>query len=91
MRSLILFLTLGLCLIGAAAVGIHMWTSLSGVEISFHGYLAMALGAILTLALGIGLMALVFYSARHGHDDVSQLELERPESASNEAKTQDHK
>ena len=76
MRSLIVILVLGVSLIAAAAVGIYMWTSLAGVEISFHGYLAMALGAILMLALGIGLMALVSYSARHGHDDNSQPEFE---------------
>lgn len=90
MRNLILIITLVLCLFAAAAVGIHLWTSLSGVEISFHGYLAMALGAVLTLALGIGLMALVFYSARHGHDDGSQIEFESPNSESNNVKTQDH-
>ena len=32
------------------------------------GYAAMALGVVATLALGIGLMALVFYSNRSGRD-----------------------
>jgi hypothetical protein len=33
-----------------------------------RGYVAMAFGIVATLALGIGLMSLVFYSNRKGHD-----------------------
>ena len=33
-------------------------------EISTAGYVAMALGILVTLALGMGLMALIFYSNR---------------------------
>ena len=39
------------------------------VEMSMHGYIAMALGIGFTLVVGIGLMALVFYSSRKGYDD----------------------
>lgn len=39
-----------------------------GMAMSTTGYVAMALGIVATLALGIGLMALVFYSSRHGND-----------------------
>ena len=39
-----------------------------GQQMSTAGYVAMALGIIVTLALGTGLMALVFYSNREGHD-----------------------
>lgn len=35
---------------------------------STGGYIAMTLGIVATLALGVGLMALVFYSSRKGHD-----------------------
>ena len=35
---------------------------------STAGYIAMALGILVTLGLGVGLMALVFYSNREGHD-----------------------
>jgi hypothetical protein len=34
-----------------------------------HGYVALALGVVLSLLLGFGLMALAFYSARRGYDD----------------------
>ena len=39
-----------------------------GSAISTHGYIAMALGIVATLALGIGLMSLIFYSNRHDRD-----------------------
>ena len=40
----------------------------TGQQMSGAGYVAMAFGIVVTLALGIGLMALVFYSSRKGHD-----------------------
>jgi hypothetical protein len=32
------------------------------------GYVALTLGALFSLVVGIGLMALMFYSSRHGYD-----------------------
>ena len=40
----------------------------TGSSMSTAGYVAMTFGIVATLALGIGLMALVFYSSRKGHD-----------------------
>ena len=47
-----------------------LWSRLGESEISLSGWLAMALGVILTLGLGIGLMALVFISSRRGYDEI---------------------
>ncbi len=53
-----------------AAVFAYMGWNLHGdVTISIHGYIAMALGIGFTLIVGVGLMALVFYSNRMGYDD----------------------
>jgi len=41
-----------------------LWIGIGDSEISRAGWLAMGLGVIVTLALGIGLMALVFISSR---------------------------
>jgi hypothetical protein len=49
-----------------------VWTGIGDSEISGAGWLAMALGVIATLALGIGLMALVFISNRRGYDDIGR-------------------
>lgn len=37
--------------------------------LSVHGWIALSLGTVLSLLVGGGLMALVFYSARKGYDD----------------------
>ncbi len=47
------------------------WVRLGGDEIPFYGYVAIAGGALFSLLVGGGLMALVFYSSRHGYDDLS--------------------
>jgi hypothetical protein len=36
---------------------------------SVHGWIALGLGTFLSLGVGGGLMALVFYSARKGYDE----------------------
>ena len=47
----------------------EFWNSIGGSEISLAGWLAMAFGVVATLALGIGLMSLVFISSRRGYDE----------------------
>jgi dipeptide/tripeptide permease len=49
-----------------------IWTGLGDSDISAAGWLAMGLGVIVTLALGIGLMALVFISNRRGYDEIGR-------------------
>ena len=39
-------------------------------DIPFEGWLALIGGATATLLVGGGLMALLFYSSRHGYDDL---------------------
>jgi Na+/H+ antiporter NhaA len=62
---------LGLILALALAFLYVGWSTPAGEQgatISTHGYIAMALGIVATLALGIGLMSLIFYSNRHDRD-----------------------
>ena len=49
-----------------------LWTGIGDSEISGAGWLAMGLGTVATLALGIGLMALVFISSRRGYDEIGR-------------------
>ena len=56
-------------LVAAAGVGWWGWHQLADVEMSLHGYIALALGVVATLGLGVGLMWLVYYSDRQGYDD----------------------
>jgi hypothetical protein len=59
-------------LVGFLAIGIWYgiagWRSLGYVEISAFGWIALIMGSLITVAVGAGLMALVFYSSRHDLD-----------------------
>ena len=55
-------------LVAAAVVGYLVWTS-SDTSMPRSGYLAMTLGVIFSLIVGVGLMALIFYSSRKGYDE----------------------
>jgi len=57
-------------LAGAAGWAAYVWISVNEVELGLHGYAALALGVVLSLGLGVGLMSLVFYSSRKGRDDI---------------------
>jgi len=48
------------------------FTSVSGPAMPATGYIAMTLGVIFSLVVGCGLMALLFYSNRHGYDEPFQ-------------------
>jgi hypothetical protein len=52
-----------------------LWTNIGESEISGAGWLAMALGVAVTLALGVGLMGLVFFSNRRGYDEVGRKDI----------------
>jgi hypothetical protein len=60
-----LFGLLGLALWFAGSTFVQM----SGDPIPLYGYVAIAGGVLVSLLVGGGLMALVFYSNRHGYDD----------------------
>lgn len=68
-KTLLLILLVALVVAAGAFVGILGWRGIAEVEVSGHGILALVLGAGLSLAMGAGLMFLVFFSSRRGHDD----------------------
>jgi hypothetical protein len=45
------------------------WLSLGGPPMPPAGYIAMTLGIVFSVVIGCGLMALLFYSSRHGYDE----------------------
>ncbi len=56
-------------LLGAAIwYAIGAWSQLGGVGISTAGWVFLVLGVIVTVAVGAGLMGLLFYSSRKGKD-----------------------
>ena len=64
---LLLGVLVGLLMV-AIAVLVIGWDPEQDSTMTGAGYVAMTLGIVATLALGIGLMALVFYSSRSGRD-----------------------
>jgi len=69
MRTALLIGSLAGLLVLAMAFGGYAWWRMAEVAISMHGLIALGLGIVLSLLLGAGLMALVFYSSRSGHDE----------------------
>jgi hypothetical protein len=58
------------------------WQSAPDTDVPAVGYVAMALGVVLSMIVGAGLMALVFYSSRSGYDEPARLiEPERDEAS----------
>jgi hypothetical protein len=55
--------------LAVAASVVIFWNRLGASEISVAGWLAMIFGVIITLALGIGLMTLMYISNRRGYDE----------------------
>ena len=53
----------------AIGITVYMWQSIGAVDIGTDGVLALIFGVGASLALGIGLMRLVYYSSRRGYDD----------------------
>ena len=69
MKTLILILVLGGLLAAAIFGAAAAWVAMGDSPLSGHGIAALVLGVLASVALGVGLMFLVFYSSRGGHDE----------------------
>ncbi len=49
--------------------GVNVWARTPSMPT--YGYVAMGLGAIVAISIGVGLMALMFHSNRRGYDDAA--------------------
>jgi len=58
-----------IAVVAVLAVAASMWAAIGDAEISTGGWIALVLGVLVALALGFGLMALVFISSRSGYDE----------------------
>jgi hypothetical protein len=58
-------------LIITAVWAFSVWSAASDAAMSTHGWIALGLGTFFSLLIGCGLMALMFFSSRSGHDDVA--------------------
>ncbi|HTT46772.1 MAG TPA: hypothetical protein VMG39_02105 [Pseudolabrys sp.] len=76
MRTLVVLALLAL-LMASVWFAVTAWERLGGGPIPSYGYVAIAGGVLVSLLVGGGLMGLVFYSSRHGYDDLSGGEEDR--------------
>jgi hypothetical protein len=68
-------------LVFALAITVMGWHMAAGTDVPAGGYVAMIAGVLFSLLVGVGLMALVFYSSRAGYDEPAKLvapEHEKP-------------
>jgi len=69
--QIILLVVLAILLILTGIWAVSVWNASSGVEMGKHGWIALGLGTFFSLLIGCGLMALMFFSSRSGHDDAA--------------------
>ncbi|MGE0749868.1 MAG: hypothetical protein AB7K64_04695 [Variibacter sp.] len=70
-----LLIALFALLVAALYVGFAGWTAHGDVEMPGYVYVMMFVGVALTLLIGCGLMALLFYSHHKGYDDDAHGEI----------------
>jgi hypothetical protein len=66
-------------LVAAGWLAAHTWISTADSPMPVSAYVAMVLGIIFSVVVGCGLMALLFYSNRHGYDDIGYDVRHRPD------------
>jgi hypothetical protein len=67
----VLLAALSAILIMTIVWAVTVWTSSNDVPMSKHGWIALGLGTVFSLLIGCGLMALMFFSSRSGHDEIA--------------------
>lgn len=68
MAGWIAIIVLAGLLIASIGYAVYAWNRMAGITISGFGWVMLGLGVFFTLACGVGLMALVFYSSRKNFD-----------------------
>jgi hypothetical protein len=58
-----------LLLLGGAGFIAYRGLTVDSVDVPAQGYIAMTVGVVFSLIVGVGLMVLVFYSSRKGYDE----------------------
>lgn len=69
MRTAIIVTVLLALLAASVGVSVWAWQAMGDAEISWHGVVALWLGAALAFVVGVGLMTLLFFSRRRGYDE----------------------
>jgi hypothetical protein len=63
------FILICLSILAATAVAIALLLAFGELGLGLHGSIALVLGVLVTMAIAMGLMGLMFLSSRSGRDD----------------------
>ena len=74
MRKYSVIIPLVAMLAAAVWFAVYSWSAIEGPPMPVEGQVAMWLGIVFSLVVGCGLMALVFYSSRHGYDEAARFD-----------------
>lgn len=80
MRNRLIAAALLLALAATVWLTWRSMASLPPMKLSLGAMIALPIGIVLTIGLGAGLMALLFISARRGHDNIADLTCPDDES-----------
>jgi hypothetical protein len=69
--QIVLLVVLGGLLVLTGIWAISVWNASGDAVMDKHGWIALGLGTFFSLLVGCGLMALMFFSSRSGHDDAA--------------------
>jgi hypothetical protein len=68
-------------LVAASWFAVRGWTSIEGPPMPEVGYVAMTIGVVFSLLIGVALMTLLFYSSRHGYDERAAPDIRREDDS----------
>jgi hypothetical protein len=71
LSQIALLAVLGGLLVLTGVWAISVWNASGDAVMDKHGWIALGLGSFFSLLIGCGLMALMFFSSRSGHDDAA--------------------
>lgn len=71
MGQVVVLAALIVILIITAVWATAVWNATGGAVMDKHGWIALALGTFFSLLIGCGLMTLMFFSSRSGHDEAA--------------------
>lgn len=89
MKNILAFALSAVALIAVSYWGLTVLVATQGVTLSFHGKIAMGIGIVFTMAVGFGLMALLFHSNRGGHDEAVYHLTDGTDNSNSDGKTTD--
>ena len=71
LSQVVLLVVLAALLVLTGVWAISVWNASGDAVMDKHGWIALGLGTFFSLLVGCGLMALMFFSSRSGHDEAA--------------------